>query len=691
MGTEKMTQSDFLCEIYSEEIPARFQKAAQEQFLDLFEKKAKEHNLKVHHCDTFITPCRLILNARMDAVIPSETVEKRGPRIGAPEKAIQGFCQGAGVDAQDLLEKDGYYCVSLVTPEQQAQDLLPKIMNEVALSFSWPKVMRYPQSLTPWVRPVRYVLAVYDGKPFVFHFEAFNLATAGHTFGHRFLAPSKIEVTDFQDYKTKLETAHVIIDAKERESRILANLKKEALKQGVEAIHDDKLLSETAGLVEYPGVFMGALDSTLFKAPEIVLTTSMRFHQKCFAFRGKDGALAPYFAAIVNTIPKDGGKAMAQGYEMGMLKARLEDARFFYEHDLKTPLESFVPKLDAIIFHEKLGSLGDKVRRLKCAVGTYSDLLSGLFEKAPSKLTRAIELCKTDLLTQMVGEFGELQGVMGTIYAKEQGEDHGVAQALREHYLPMGAEDDLPETSLGTSLSLMDKMDTLVGFIGNGILPTGSKDPFALRRACLGVIRLLLHKNIEVDLKSLIEASVASYEGKLSSKVVSDVFEFFTSRLLHAFKDEGMDHDVVEACLSQNKNSLVIPKLAEKTRALAELLDSDIGKALHAGFKRAANIFDAESKKDKAENYFFDSALLTLDAEKGLYSACEKVQSSWSDEITAKEQCALLASLKPSIDAFFNDVIVNDSDASIRTNRLGLLQLTLNIFEPYADFRKLEG
>ena len=685
--------SEFLIEIYSEEIPARFQKAAGEQFSELFSKYAKEYNINIVSRETFVSPCRMVLHAEMHSHVPEEIVEKRGPRVGAPEKAVQGFCVSAGVSEKDLQEKDGYHCVTITKPAQETKRLLPKIINDIILAFSWPKVMRYPQSPTPWVRPVRHVMAMYDGEPLTFMLEALGVAVSGYTHGHRFLSSKRIHhdklyVTNFADYKKKLEAEFVIIDAKERESRILKNLEEEASKRGLTLIQDEKLLSETAGLVEYPGVFMGTLDPNLFKAPEVVITTSMRFHQKCFAFRNKNGELAPYFAAIVNTIPQDGGKAMAQGYEMGMLKARLEDARFFYEHDLKTPLESFIPKLDTIIFHEKLGTLGDKIRRMASAVDTYAQLL-GLSEKA--SLSRAISLCKTDLITQMVGEFGELQGMMGEIYAKAQGENEAVATAIREHYLPASAEDALPETPVGTALSLMDKMDTLVGFIGHGILPTGSKDPFALRRACLGVIRLLLHKNHAVDLTALIQASLASYNGKLSSDTLKTTLEFFTSRLLNAFKDEGMDHDVIEACLAQGKENLIIPYLAEKVRALSHLLESDIGKALHAGFKRAANIFDAESKKDITSTYAFEPSLLSLAAEKNLHSALEKTHGEWKHTKTAQDQCSLLASLKPAIDGFFDDVIVNDGDAAIRTNRLGLLHVVIEVFMQFADFRKLEG
>ncbi len=671
-------------EIYGEEIPARFQGQAVEQLEMLFLKNSAKNNVNTQGCTTYVTPQRLIIHAYIAKEIPEQTVEKRGPRVSAPDKALQGFCISAGVTLNQVVEKDGYYCVSFTKPRQTVEEILPTLLDAVILQMQWPKTMRWPQTPTPWVRPVRHLFALLDGNPFECFIPSFNLFTQGYTFGHRYLSLEKIYPTSFSDYQEKLGHARVIICTEERKRLILKSLEKEASGHNVTLILDKGLLEENAGLVEYPGVFIGKLPPNLFKAPEEAIITSMRFHQKCFAFRGSDGKLAPFFAAIINTIPKDGGKALTQGYEMGMLKARLEDACYFYERDLKIPLADYQPKLDTIIFHEKLGTVGDKIRRLHKVKEAYEKAL-GL--KNEEFLSRAVDLCKSDLLTQIVGEFAELQGIIGEIYARAQGEPEDVAIALREHYQPLGVSDDIPMLPLSYTLALMDKLDTLTGFVGHGILPTGSRDPFALRRAALGVIRIILDNQLTVSLKALITATHRSY-GTLSSPVIQDLLAFFYTRAEFYFKEQGFSYGVIRACMPPmcEGGDLYLSAMHSKMRALQSLVITPMGKALLAGYKRAANIFSVESAKDKGLEYNFDENLLVLHAEKSLHVALQNVDSCWEKAPSEIEKCDLLISLKSPIDSFFEHVMVNDANPFMRNNRLGFLQTLLSRFHRFADF-----
>ena len=678
-------------ELLSEEIPARFQREAIQKWPELFQKICEDKGLLTKDVKGFITPNRMIIHAHVAASIPSQTMEKRGPRANAPDKAIDGFCESVHLSRNQLIEKDGYFIAPVTIPEQKACTLLPLILNDMILTMTWPKVMRWPESPTSWVRPIRHIMMLLDGKGVEGFSQPFELPLTDHTFGHRFLALEKITPTSFDDYKNKLEKAFVIIDGDERKHHIQKALTKKAEEHGLTLILDEKLLEENAGLVEYPGVFMGTLPKELLKTPEIVITTSMRVHQKCFAFKTHDGTIAPFFAAIVNTIPQDGGEAMAKGYEMGMLKARLEDARFFFDHDMRIPLGDYNQKLDTVIFHEKLGSLGDKIRRMH-AVNRHG--YRALLNRAnlsvdDTHLHRAIDLCKSDLFTQMVGEFAELQGLMGEIYAHHQGEHPMVSKAIRDYYQPQGPNDDVPSSPASVALALMDKMDTLVGFIGHGILPTGSKDPFALRRQALGILRILLDNNIPLGLKHMTQLVIQSYQDNhqaLSPTTLHDVLSFFHTRALFLLKDKGYRHDIIQACLPKEGEDLLIRDIHHKIEALSTLLEKEVGKNLLSGFKRAWNICqNATGFSGK-----IDHSMLMHEEEKTLYQCSHDVGESWSKHDTFVHQCELLASLKDPIDAFFNAVMVNDSNDDIRTNRLNLLGNIIAHFQHFADFTRVE-
>ncbi len=669
---------EFLFEIYSEEIPARFQEEARIQLAKLFEKHSTTRGLIFQNLITHVTPMRLVLATQVAPSIPAQDIEKRGPRIGAPEQALQGFCASVNMEKEQLTQRDGYYFAMTQIPEKTANDLLPEIVQAIFRDFSWGKTMRWPQATLSWVRPVRHIMTILDGKHLSFDIADFGLHTSDNTFGHRFLSPEKIHVTSFAGYKESLKKAHVIVDEVERKKLIQETLKETAKKEHLTVVEDEGLLEEVTGLVEYPGIFFGKLDPALFSTPEVVMITSMRVHQKCFAFRGQDGKLAPAFAAIINTIPKDGGKAIRQGYEMGMLKARLEDARFFYDLDLKTSLLDHLPKLDKIVYHEKLGTLGDRIRRQLAAVKTYTQH----FEVPQETLEKVIKLSKCDLVTHMVGEFEELQGVMGEIYSRAQGEVQDIARAILDHYKPMGQSDDVPTATLSIAVALVDKIDTLVGFIGVGILPTGSKDPFALRRCALGVIRIILDNHIDIDLATLIEAARTCYE-KLSPQTTVEVLNFIRTRFGFALREKGIAHDVVAACLGkEGETSLNLLKIHQTSRELTTLLSSPSGHDLMEGYRRAFNILTAEKKKDRlADAYPLNPEHLRLQQEKNLLNAINALPPTM----------AALGTLKDPIHAFFNDVMVNDPDSQVRLARLGLLEAVVNVFHTFSNFEKIEG
>lgn len=668
--------SEFLLEIFTEEIPARMQIRAQDDLKRLLKDNLSQKGLPFEDVQTYVTPRRLVACVTGLPLESKATAEeRRGPRLEAPEKALEGFLRSTGFTKEKCEQRDGYWYAMITKPAQQTAEMLPVIVQEIVRSFSWPKSMRWPGATISWVRPVRSVMTVFDGKPIVFNLAELGLQTGNITYGHRFLKPEAITVTSFAHYKEALEKAFVLLDHEARQKSILSQLQAHS----DELEEDVGLLEEVAGLNEYPTVYIGKIKDQFMSLPKSVLSTSMRVHQKYFTFVKKEGTIAPVFGLVSNTIPSDDGRLMVEGYER-VLQARLSDAAFFYEQDCDVPLVTHLPRLEKIVFHAKLGSVGQKVQRLQELVET-------------DKAKRAAVLCKTDLVTSMVGEFPELQGAMGAIYAKAQGEMEEVAIAIEEHYQPQGPSDKCPSSATSVALSMADKIDTLTGFFAIGETPTGSKDPFALRRAALGLIRLIRENDLrDFDLQALIEKAFSLYQeqGLKADFDVQTVSDFIQERLAHALKQEGVRHDCVTAVIAAQKPgaSLNIWALAERAKALDDFLKTEAGDSLQAAFKRAHGILSGA-----AGAFSYNSATLTEQSEIQLHQEIADVVQKREGLLfrhAYKELMDLLAHLRKPVDAFF-ELRINDDDPAIRANRMGLLGYLVQQTAIIADFNKLEG
>jgi glycyl-tRNA synthetase beta chain len=577
--------------------------------------------------------------------------------------------------------------------------MLPVIIR----TFPWPKSMRWGErsaksGALSWVRPLHSIIATFGletEEPDVVKFSIDGLEAGQTTYGHRFMAPAPISVRRFADYEAKLKTAKVVLDPQARKDIILADATELAFAQGLELVEDQGLLDEVAGLVEWPVVLMGSFDREFLSIPGEVIRATIRNNQKCFVVRdAKTGKLADKFILTANIEASDGGKAIVAGNER-VIRARLSDAKFFYETDLKTKLEDRLPKFDSIVFHEKLGTQAERIKRIELSAVEMAQLVSADAEKAK----RAAHLAKADLLTEVVGEFPELQGLMGKYYALAQGEDASVAAACEEHYKPQGPNDRVPTDPVSIAVALADKIDTLIGFWAIDEKPTGSKDPYALRRAALGVIRIAIEREIELYPRGLLEKRIKRVRPNLSDEEISEIgdsFErFFEDRLTVQLRDQGARHDLVEAVLHLGGKEVGLLSVVRRVEALGKFLDTDDGKNLLAGTKRASNILAIEEKKDKCTfGGAPNPALYKLAEEKTLAKAIEQVKAEASAAV-AKEDFAgamtAMAKLRPAVDAFFDKVKVNDDDPKVRENRLKLLNEIRAATRSVADFSKIEG
>lgn len=672
---------ELLIEIYSEEIPARMQLQAQADFRELWIKALTEKNATFKAVETYVAPQRLTARITDLAVNTQGTKElRRGPKASAPEAALAGFLKSTGKTKDQLIQKDEYWYAELNQEGKPIQELLPQILNEITDAMPWPKTMRWYNHQTkemskPWIRPIRSILCVYDGKPVVFNVPDFGINTSNTTFGHRFLAPKVLTITDFDDYKQQLEKAFVILDHQKRQEMIKALIVEQAAAKGLTLKEDQGLLEEVAGLVDYPFAHLGKIEESFMHLPDVVMSTSMRVHQKYFTIVYNNGLIAPFFGVITNVPAKPDNHLMLDGLER-VLRARLSDAAFFYDVDTKSDFEGKVAKLDQIVFHAKLGSLGDKVRRLQ-----------NLMPSSDGK--RAAGLCKNDLLTEMVGEFPELQGIMGEIYAIEKGEKPEVAAALREYYQPKGPSDMCPKAPLSIELALIDKVDTLVGFLGVGLKPTGSKDPFGLRRAALGIIRLivendlkdcLLNKMIDITVREYIKVDIVIAE----NEILPFLYDRFSADLL----SKGFDHDCIDAIFAKKSGNLWVD--CKSIAALQSFLKTESGIALKAAYKRSSGIL---SKGEVIKNIINES-FLKEPAEKQLFVALTALEQKYQDLLNNhnyQEVMTLLASLRKPIDAFFDTVTVNVDDEKLKENRYALLNHFISLVNQIADFSKLQG
>ena len=712
---------DLLLELFSEEIPARMQAKAADDLRRMVTDKLVAEGLVYEGAKAFATPRRLALTVHGIPARQSDLKEeRRGPRVGGADAAIQGFLKATGLakieDAkiQTDPKKGDFYIALIEKPGRATIDVLAEILPVIIRTFPWPKSMRWGErsaksgSLS-WVRPLHSIIATFGletEEPDVVKFSVDGIEAGQTTYGHRFMAPSAIPVRRFEDYEAKLKAAKVVLDPQARKDIILADAKQLAFAQGFELVEDQVLLDEVAGLVEWPVALMGSFDEEFLSIPDEVIRATIRNNQKCFVVRdARTGKLANKFILSANIEATDGGKTIIGGNER-VIRARLSDAKFFYETDLKTKLEARLPKFEQIVFHEKLGTQAERIKRIERLAAEIAPLVGADVEKA----RRAAHLAKADLLTEVVGEFPELQGLMGKYYAQAQGEDASVAAASEEHYKPQGPADRVPTEPVSIAVALADKLDTLVGFWAIDEKPTGSKDPYALRRAALGAIRLIVENNLRVGTALLlaeparriyqqVAKPVAGYisvlwKGQQVPQVAMDLIAFFADRLKVQLRDHGARHDLVDAVFSLGgQDDLLL--VVRRVDALGKFLDTDDGKNLLAGTKRASNILAIEEKKDKRT---FDGApdagLYNLPEEKALANAIDQVKSE-AGAAVAKEDFATamsaMAKLRPAVDAFFDKVKVNDDEPKVRENRLKLLNEIRAATRAVADFSKIEG
>jgi glycyl-tRNA synthetase beta chain len=702
---------DLLFELFSEEIPARMQARAAEDLRKAVTDRLVEAGVAYDGAKAFVTPRRLTLAVQgVPLRQPDRREEKKGPRVGAPEQAVAGFLKAAGLkslaEAKVQQDKKGDFYVAVIEkPGRPALEVISEILPEVIKTFPWPKSMRWgAQSKNPgalnWVRPLHSILATFGPEteePDIVPFTVDGIAAGNLTRGHRFLAPDTFAVRRLADYTAKLDKAKVVLDAERRRSIILTEAKQLAFAQGLELVEDDGLLAETAGLVEWPVVLMGAFDESFLQLPEEVIRATIRNNQKCFVLRDAAHAkLVDKFLLVANLEAEDGGKAIVAGNER-VIRARLSDARFFYQTDLKTRLEDRLPSFNDIIFHEKLGTQSERIERIERLAAELAPLVGADAKKAK----RAAQLCKADLLTEMVGEFPELQGTMGKYYAQEQGEDEAVAHAIEDHYRPKGPDDLVPSDPASIAAALADKLDTLTAFWAIDEKPTGSKDPYALRRAALGIIRLVLENNIRL---SLIETTKSAAAGivKASTRdaladreqLPADLLAFFADRLKVQLREQGARHDLVDAVFAlEGQDDLLL--IVRRVEALGQFLDSEDGKNLLAGYKRATNIIRIEEKKD-TRHYTGapQSRLYRQPEERALANAIETAETEAARAVKKEDFVAAMramAKLRPHVDAFFDKVTVNVDDKALRENRLKLLNQIREATRTVADFSKIEG
>ena len=745
---------DLLLEVFSEEIPARMQAQAAKDLERLVVGALSDRGLLFEGAKAFAGPRRLTLAITgLPAKQPDVSEELKGPKVDAPQAALEGFLRKTGLTKDQLkvekTPKGDVYLAVIERAGRATAEVLAEILPECFAKLPWPKSMRFPDSPVRWVRPLHGIVCTFNGE--VVPFEFAGVTSGNTTWGHRFLSSGPIEVRRYDDYVEKLHKAHVILDAEQRKAIIFEAVKSAAFVHGLEMIPDEGLLDEVAGLAEWPVVLIGAIQDEFMDVPPEILQTSMRTHQKYFSLRhapsfeaslrdapqddasakGRhaevrgdsraskhDGRLANRFALVANMIADDGGREIVAGNER-VLRARLSDAKFFWDQDRKRTLESRVGDLKNIVFHAKLGTQYERVERIVSLAGEIAAKIGADVEKAK----RAALLCKADLTSGVVGEFPELQGLMGSYYTLHDNEDAEVSDAVRDHYRPQGPGDAVPTSKLSIAVALADKVDQIVGFFAVGERPTGSGDPYALRRAALGTTRTILTEGIRFPLTRLFGFGMDQYLLQASrpeaSHTVRDAFnvaaqksidrgtrdhwnfyreegvaEFINDRMKVALRAKGTRHDLVDAVFSLgNEDDLV--RLVARVEALQSFLKTDEGANLLAGYKRAANILRAEEKKDKTTfDGEPDAGLLALLEEKVLAEALASASKSIADDVAAEkfvEAMGVMAKLRSPVDAFFDKVTVNDKDAKLRENRLKLLARLRATLHQVADFSKIEG
>ncbi|MDE2576182.1 MAG: glycine--tRNA ligase subunit beta [Rhodospirillales bacterium] len=718
---------EFFLELFSEEIPARMQGRAADVLAELIGGELA--TLAPRDIRRFAGPRRIAVAAEIDAAVAARQSSERGPRLNAPEQALAGFLRKHGAERAQLREEGEFWVLDKVTPGVSAAAAIAQTLPKLLHSFPWPKSMRWGgSSAFTWVRPLRRIVCLLDGAVVPFDLrdgadDGHGLASSNLTEGHRFMAPGAFAVASCADWQAQLRARHVIVDAAERRDLIYRALNDMAAGNGLSVVEDYGLLDEVAGLVEWPVPLLGAIDAAYMDLPAEVMQVSMRVNQRYFALRTKDGAAAPRFAFVANIEANDGGAAIIAGNER-VLRARFSDARHFWDLDRQSRLDSRLAALDGVTFHARLGSQGNRARRLELLAG----LIAPPIGAETAQAQRAALLAKADLTCGMVGEFPELQGIMGGYYARHDGEDDAVADAIRDHYLPKGPADAVPAGRVAIAVALADKIDQLVSFFAIGEKPTGSGDPYALRRAALGVIRIVQENTLRIPLRQIVDnacimvsnAATDANERAINragqvfnemgavppverqfldsglppnNAIVDDILGFIADRLRVQLRAEGARHDILNAVLGAGIDD-DITRLLARTDAVAVMLGTEDGANLLAAYRRAANILRIEEKKDGPHAGAVAAGLLVAPEEQALAAALDGVAPAVEAAIGGEDfaaAMAAMASLRVPLDAFFDKVTVNDPQPELRRNRLALLARVRAAMNLAADFSRIEG
>lgn len=729
--------SQLLLEIFSEEIPARMQPGAARDLERMASDRLKAAGLTWDALTTYAGPRRLTLVIDgLPAATPDRNEELKGPKTSAPAQALEGFLRKTGLTQDQLVERDGVWFAQISSKGRATTEVVAESVDDIIRHFPWPKSMRWGTGTLRWVRPIKRILALFDGA--VIPFEVDGIQSGDVTEGHRFMgAGQPFAVKDFADYRTKLERNFVLLDAADRKLRILEGAKAVCAAKGLALVDDDGLLDEVSGLAEWPTPILGDMDPQFLALPPEVVQLSMKVHQKYFAVRepGKEG-LAPHFVVVANVEATDGGQALAAG-NAKVLSARLSDAEFFWTEDQKVGFDAWNAKLKDVTFHAKLGTLAERVDRIAALAREIAPLVGA----DPAQAEQAARLSKADLASGMVGEFPELQGIMGGYYARLAGQPDAVADAIRDHYKPQGPGDTVPTAPVTVAVAMAEKLDTLVGFFAIDEKPTGSKDPYALRRAALGVIRLVLENGVRAPMTAVLTAGLTKlwyqkwsepvtrlaalevaedygdlsveetgelaaleaadvvmsdpkgYSVEDSAKVCSDLLSFFADRLTVLLRDKGQRHDLVAAVFALGDDDLV--RIVRRVEALAAFLATDDGANLLAGYKRAAQLLKAEEKKGALPQGAVATGLPNQPAEETALAFAAAAAASAVDAALEAEDFAAamtaLAALRGPVDAFFTAVMVNSDVAEERENRLKLLVQVRGVMNRVADFGQIAG
>lgn len=688
-----MSNGELLLELLTEEIPARMQRDGIDQLKQRLKGFLGDEFFEPTEIRGYVTPRRLTIVATGIAEKQADFhEERRGPKVGAPEAARGGFARSAGVAIEDLIERDGYYFAEITRIGRPAREVLPKVVTKTISETVWPKSMRFPAAPVHWVRPINSIICLFDGE--IVPLSIGDIPVGNTTRGHRFLSEGEIAVEGAADYLDKLERAYVVLDHDRRRDIIKADLDRLVAVEGLKVKDDPGLLDEVAGLVEFPVVLMGAIDDASMELPPEVLATAMRTHQKYFSCLNPDGTPAPRFLFVANNLTPDDGKTIVAGNER-VLKARLADARFFWDQDRKVPLASRVETLKDRVYYEKLGTMYDKAEHISDLAASVASQV--YFDKEIMRLAeRAAYLAKADLSTGMVGEFPELQGVMGRYYALHDGEDAHVGEAIADHYKPLGPNDTCPSTPVSVTVALADKIDSLAAFFAINEKPTGSRDPFALRRSALGIIRLIISNELRVSLRNVfwtaLNLRVDDLPPEADQNIVLDLLAFIADRFKVHLREEGVRHDLIAAVFALDEDDLV--RLLARVDALQKFLATDDGNNLLIAYRRASNIVAIEARKGGWTDGDVETGLLREFAEIDLNRILDQTLSVARTGLETEDferAMAALATLRRPVDEFFDKVTVNADDPALRENRLRLLSRIRAVMNQVADFSQIEG